>query len=635
MDMSLHRASNPLPRRTADHRLLRPVVPLIFFAAFLALPSSALATIYRVGFGDACTHPTLASAVAAAVADGSFGSHTIRVRSGDRNINNLNIDNPLRDITIHGGFAECEDDTPTPGNRTGLNATTAGSRVLRINNNNGNGRRFITLRNISITNGSNPTGTPAWGGGVLVQGQATLILEDQTRIEGNSASNGGGVALFNITTNPDNFTKLLARGSTRICDNAATGTTSSNGLGGGIFGGGGTEITLEDAEICENEARLGGGGVALLGTNDTLALGPTGPVRRVRIAGNTAGRTPFAANEGFGGGIYSKFGDITYSNNFTSATRRGSVEFNGNLANFGGGLYVEGPADASGFTIVELRNVLFANNRAEATGGGLQMRNAVDARLIKWGNGACSPDFSDSPFPCVDLFSNRAFNQGGSASFGAGGFAHLSHEDDAPRPALRIAGAMFESNNDVNGTAAVIEAQGNSSVRILRSVFVNNSAGGEAAFRALIESRSDTLFGFNTVLANNVTRMFFQGGAATEIDATGSILHSPGATVIFPSGSLVHNNCLLSHTTATMPPGVLVAEPNLGPGFVPRPRSAAVDYCANGVGDNFWDANRDAYRTVAPINVPGVVNLNGAFDLGAVEQADVVFYGGFGVRPNN
>lgn len=105
----------------------------------------------------------------------------------------------------------------------------------------------------------------------------------------------------------------------------------------------------------------------------------------------------------------------------------------------------------------------------------------------------------DGTFPsvqsCVDVWRNTAENAGSSSSIG-GGAIFLSHDagSEASRPALRVAGVRFDANEDPNGSAAVIDARGNSSLRILRSLFLNNMSGGNPNFRALIESRNDVLF---------------------------------------------------------------------------------------------------------------------------------------------
>lgn len=597
-----------------------------------ALP--ALATTYAVGSGAGCTHSSLLAAINAAVADASPGPHLIKVDTGTRFISNYEIVNPAQDITLEGGYAACSDPAPAVGQRSTLDAGgMSGRRVFRIANDNGNPRRTLRLRNLTITGGLNPSTLLGWGGGIHAQGRLNLFLEADTRVDGNNAVNGGGIALFNLTATPDQFTRLRLSGGSRVCENTATGP-GSNGNGGGIHAIGGTEVTMWFGQVCGNQARRHGGGLFMGSQNDRLVLDPIN-TEVIDFSGNSAGTAGFSATEGFGGAIYGFRADIGYASAATNATLR-SVQMLGNSANFGGALYLEGSASAADpFTAVELRNAAISANQARARGGAVYLRNAVDLRLVKFGAGSCT--LFGQPWPCVDLFNNGADNQSFSDTFGAGGFAFLEQAAGAPRPALRVAGAMFDNNADPNGTAAVVDARGQSSVRILRSVFRGNTAGGSTSFRTLVETRSDMLFAYNTVLDNAVTRLLIVNGADNSVRATGSILHSPGSLLLSGGGSMVHDECLLAHTDVGVPPGVkVVASPRLGPGFAPTPQSGAIDTCDFGIADNFWPADLDGYGQPAPVDVASIANQPwGPWDLGAIEQRDVLFYGGFGTRPGH
>ncbi|MDZ3824235.1 MAG: hypothetical protein U0S76_11570, partial [Pseudoxanthomonas sp.] len=239
-------------RRASSGR--RSGLAAIALSALLpALP--ALATTYSVGSGPACTHLTLLSAINAAVADASPGPHLIKIDTGNRLISNYEIVNPAQDIILEGGYASCTDPAPAVGQRSTLDSGgVSGARVFRIANDNSNARRTIRLRNLTLTGGLNPSTQLGWGGGIHAQGRLNLYLESETYIDGNSASNGGGIALFNLTANPDQFTRLRLASGSRVCLNAATGP-GSNGNGGGIHAIGGTEVTIWRGSVCNNEAR--------------------------------------------------------------------------------------------------------------------------------------------------------------------------------------------------------------------------------------------------------------------------------------------------------------------------------------------------------------------------------------------
>lgn len=610
------------------------VTGVLLGAAGLLFASVASATIYVVGSGGAgagCTHASFLAALNAATADATPGPHQIRLAFPSINLaagSDYSIVNPPQDIQIRGGFASCSATAPTAGARTELVRSGTGRRVLEVNNAVGNPRRIVTLERLTLRGGQNPS--PNFGGGLYVSGRASVHLVGETFIRENQASNGGGVSLLNLSVDPDHAATLRVYGGSRICNNRAGGA-GSNGNGGGVHMIGASMLQLWNGRICDNEARRHGGGVFMFGTASRMRLDPWGG-DLVEISGNVAGDGTFDATTGFGGGIYAgPNSEASYETGNTPATEL-SLIMAANEANFGGALYVDGGTEVGGpFTLLTLRNVAMMGNEALGRGGAVMLRNAADLRLIKHGEGQCQ---FFGPQPCVWGIGNVAVNTSFSPSFGGGGFAHLDHDAGAPRPALRMAGALLSSNSDPNGSAAVVDARGNSSVRILRSVFANNSAGGTESFRALIESQADSLFAYNTVLGNSVTRLLWQI-SGTEVNATGSILYAPGVAPFAGPGTLVHNGCLISHTSTGLPAGVTVQAPRLGQGYAPKGGSPAIDACASGVGDIHWLSGLDAYGQSAPVNVPSIPNIGGSWDLGAVEQVDLIMYGGFGNRPTN
>lgn len=602
-----------------------PVV--LAWLAALVISAPATATIYSVGSGADCTHTTFSTALAAAVADASPGEHTVRIARSDILLADVDysIINPAQNIRIIGGVPNCSTSVPAAGARTVLRrAPGTTRRVLEVSNSSANPRRTITLDRLTLQDGNLTSG---FGGGLAVIGRVNVDLFGDTRIQDNRAPNGGGVGLAVLSLDPDVAPRLLVTSGSRICNNTADGA-GSNGLGGGVWMLGASDLQLWNGRICDNEARRDGGGVYMTGAGNRIRLDPW-LEEVVEISGNRAGMSEaFATDRGFGGGIYAgPHSSISYASNLTSPTRF-SLVINANEANFGGALFAQGDTDpAQPFTLHDLRNVALIGNDARGSGGAVELRNAVDLMVAKHGAGQCQ---FFGPTPCVWAVSNRALNTGESTVWGAGGFARLSHEPGAPRPALRVAGALFLGNEDVNGTAAVIDARGNSAVRILRSVFSDNSAGGSETFRALIEANTEYLFAYNTVLDNSVTRLLW--AANGEVNATGSILYAPGITPFVNGGgaSLVHNGCLLSHTSTGLPAGVTVAAPALGSGYMPTISSPAIDRCGTGVADNFWPAGLDAYGLPAPVDIPSVPNTGGAWDLGAVEhRPDVIFSDGF------
>ena len=608
-------------------KLARHALSLIIL---LAITVPTYATVYSVGPEPECTHTTMSGALAAAVADGSTGPHIVRIRSGERVAFNLEISSPAQDIHIVGGFASCSHEKPALDSTTILTANDiAGQRIFNISNALGNPRREVRLIGLQLTGGNAPP-SPGWGGAIYATGRVDLVLQG-VFVNENQASNGGGIGLFNVTTDPDLETRLILMG-VFICGNQATGSGSS-GNGGGIYALGGTRSIFRSAVICENSARNRGGGTALMGPHDHLTWDmPSGAT--VYFQSNSAGMDDsFVPDRGFGGAIYTQRGNIGYAGNL-SPGRLPHLLFGGNYANFGGAIYAEGGANASeGFSSIRFRNTIFAGNSARGRGGAIRLRNAVDFQLTRWTHGDEAGKCVESDFLlgfCSALYENVAENESFPSDLGAGGVAFLDHDIDAPRPALRMAGTLIVLNQDPNGATAAIEARGSSSLRLLRNVWGANFAGGAVGSRAMIASHHNILFAFNTVTETYSTQIFHHL-AGTEVDATGSIFHSPGVDII-PSGlgfgTLINNGCMLSHTDTGVPsgPGVIIGEDplleNLG---TPRPGSPAIDVCDQSMGDNFWSAGLDALGRSVPVHrLPEEDQILGPVDLGAIEARELI-----------
>ncbi len=583
--------------------------------ALLIFASSVQATIYTVGAGADCTHSSLQAAVAAAVADTSPGWHEIRLPTGVIVAHDIEIINPAENIRIIGGFSNCSQSQPTPGQSTTVDAGgIIGRPIFRISQS--GDQTFVALVRLSLIGGRDPAVINA-GGAVWADGAIVLFLAD-SQLVGNEAQTGGAVAIGNplLTTRETQLAALR----TEFLSNPATGG-GFPGSGGAILAWGRSRAEIQwDVRFEGNTARNRGGAIALEGELTHLWLRHSED-DVVRFWANSAGNgSSFESGTGFGGAIYSRRGRIETSG--FEARYRGT-DFRFNSANFGGAVYVEG-ADAVGspFTLVNFNNPSFVSNSARGQGGAVFLRNAVDLIARKDGPGTCAYNPGGL---CVIFQDNESQNIGGDATFGSGGVAFLSHAVGAPRPAIRIAGALFQANRDPNGTAAVIDARGNSAIRLLRNVFINNASGTVSGtpFRSLVEAQGDTLFGYNTVLANDVARVFYQS-AGTSIDLHGSIVHVPGTQILWGGGTAsTGNGCVISHHGSGLGDGASVADPMIDAAFRPMPSSLAVDFCDFGVGDLFWPADRDALRLPVPMAIRPP--LWGPFDLGAIELRDEVF----------
>lgn len=607
---------------------MRTIAVALIAVGALVATAPVRATTYAVGVGAGCTHTTMSGALTAAAADASPGPHLIKVATGTRFVNDLQIDDPVQDLEIVGGYTACADAAPTAGARTTLtNNDVAGRRVMEIGNANSNPRREVILRRLTLTGGLNPSGLN-FGGAILITGRATVYLRDDTRVDGNTAGSGGGVALVNLTSDPDLFSILYLQSGSRIEDNQATGPGTA-GNGGGVYALGGTQFILWDGSVGFNTARRAGGGISLGDGIARLVVNPFLGGELVSIHNNIAGQPAFNAAEGFGGGVHSAGGPITVTS-VGGDEAYGLWMFN-NVANYGGAFHATG-TDAGDRMAVSITNAFVFNNTAVDRGGALYSLNGVQWTVRHNREGDCAT--LGARAPCSNFQGNQA-NRASGSGVGAG-VIFMAAETGSQGGIATFERTLFSANADPNGLAAVAEATGGSRLNFRRSVFRNNSAGGPGSQKTLFGSTgSDLDFYYNTVLANSVDAFFYMAGGV--LRPQGSIWWAPGTTLWIPtSGATMSFStvCLVTHTTTGLgsapAASAWVADPRLNSRFVPRASSSALDHCSESL-----DPGADLYGRTSRVDVPGVANRIGIADLGAVEQDDIVFGNSFGTRPAN
>lgn len=593
----------------------------LFAAACLLLGPAVHATVYGVGCGG---YLSLYDALNAAIVDPN-GPHLIKVPNNHAYIlAQDNIVDPAADITIEGGYASCSDAQPVAGQYTTLtnNDPPATTRLLYLSNSTGNPRRTITLRHLILTGGSIPNDANG-GGAVYAQGNLQLTLDD-VQVDTNTAQNGGGVSLINLSVDTSKRTVLEITGGTRISGNQATGTVNSTGNGGGVYAIGNTRIVFVDGQVIDNTARRAGGGIAIRTNLSSLSFQPL-VGDETHVDGNTAGRSTFSSVEGFGGAIYSE--DAAIDTTFSGVRNAYQVYLLSNTANYGGAIYVQGDPDpGASFTFVKLRNALIGYNEALGKGGALYSSDAVDWNIDHQAAGKCT---FFAPDICSLVIGNQSDNTDTPATPG-GGAIYLTSEAGSQRGIARVKRTLFNGNQDPNGSVAVGMADNDNEFLIQRSVFINNSAPpGNGS--VLLKSNGPTRTYYSDFLDNSVARLFDFTG--TTLNVTGSIFADAGTPIWYHgSGStMINNNCLLSNTISDIPPGATVEyTPRLAVDFTPLPRSQALDFC----NDDNYTPITDIYGH-AVYDIPGIANLFGANDLGAVEQTDIIFFGGFGNYPSD
>jgi len=267
----------------------------------------------------------------------------------------------------------------------------------------------LTIDHLTIANGkltaSQPSGA-ALGAGIASM-YTSLVLNDST-VTGNSIvtsgyGSGGGIAVY---------TGDLTMSGSTVSGNSVSGFSGAQGHGGGVFvrpnlyshiggnatiadskitgntaqgnGGGlhvGATLTMTDSLVSGNTARQSGGGIKLYGvstlTRSTIsdntasargggiiaASGYYGvPAALLTLDSSTLSGNQATANNGKGGGIYSKIGDLAFVNS-TIANNSAPGAFG-----YGGGIFV-----AQNSQPITMQQTTIAANVAGSRGGGLMI----------------------------------------------------------------------------------------------------------------------------------------------------------------------------------------------------------------------------------------------------------------------
>lgn len=637
-----------------DHhdRLHAPLAGFVLLAA-LAAPALQAATVLTVGSAPSCTYPSLRAALAAAATQPG-GTVELRVAlADDSSLNYGNggevaIANPTADIHVIGGYASCSAGTPTPGQRTTItklaDATNGPHTLLTLYNDPAAPRRAVTLEHLVFLGPNDPLlARPTFGGALRVSDNIDVLLQD-SGIVGFGAQLGGGIAVTSsASSSRDKFARLV------LADSGVMSNTAQSG--GGIYANNG-RVVMRDADVAQNFASNMGGGIFLYDVNVAGSIGD--PLNVALLLDNVAGGNTILSNRAVdqGGGIASINAQVLAQGK--AGDRNLQTGIGGNTAAEGAGLYVRGDADA--YTEVTLRDIAFNDNAATVRGGAIFLEDAVHAQIEPGVAESCRMGTTVTQIPCAQFFDNAVNPPSGAVPLEPrGGAIYLDRARAGVRPILYVSGALFDGNRDPRGNAAVAAARNGAELVVQRSIFVRNDARHDAVDSASALIWSETkpvIFRYNTVLDSNTsTRMFrLKGGS---IDVSGSILWGtldrtlPFHFVWFAENgaTMSHNDCVMvrgnDDGTVDVPApaaGYAYAygtniPPSLDASYAPTSWSPALDYC-------------DEYAVVPPPDaygndrqdVPDIANVfsavgRGGWDLGAVEQTDIIYANGFGIRP--
>lgn len=613
----------------------RSIPALLLIAAAAVWPLAGQAAVYTVGPG--CSHSNLQSALTAAAGTPSATPHQVRLIAQEFQVADVKVEHPKADIIIEGGYASCSAASATEITTLRRSTSVSNGRIFQFANALANPLRTITLKRLTLT-GAQTNHTI--GGAISVAGHLDLRLVGQVTIQNSRANNGGGIGVLSLSVDSPAHLHLEQESSgliPRISNNEASAR------GGGIYAVGPVNITINAGTISGNTANAAGGGIALSGEHARLKLARTG-AQVISLDNNRAGTATFSATSGLGGAIYSDQGPIEV---VSGRDRYQAVQFRGNQANQGGAVYLDGASNKR--IPMSFRSSQFRDNIALGKGGAIHAVNGVELTVehVQEG-GMCLagrilfiPGLPpEAPVHCSRMKGNEARNTGTPNTRG-GGAIYLETDPGAPEPArarAHIYRTVFDGNKDPNGWAAAIGAPANTRLTVGASVFVNNHGAPGSAVVDTVGPEALS-FNYNTVLDNTTGSLIH--GSAQAYNLRGSILWrtSGSSATIGGTPTVSHGDCLLSSRSSD---GGINVEPWLDANFTPRGGSPGVDACPNqflgfiGGLPVYIPPINDLYYNPRNYDVAGVANAGiGANDLGAVEQVDIIYYGGFGTQPHN
>ena len=251
------------------------------------------------------------------------------------------------------GTADIQNGTTFTGNTAGENGagvynagtyTTTGTTYTN-NTATNNGGAISNAGTLNVSNGTFTSNNAVNGAGIYNSANSTVTIKDNSAINNNTATKGGG-GLYNLGTAD------IQNGTT------FTGNTAGEN-GGGLYAGG--QTTINGAKFTNNSATLAGGGLY-------VAEGITATDTNSTYEGNTAANGAGVYNAG----TYTTTG-TTYTNN--TATNNGGAISNAGTLNVNNGTFASNNAvNGAGVHntgIFTTTGTTYTNNTATNNGGAI------------------------------------------------------------------------------------------------------------------------------------------------------------------------------------------------------------------------------------------------------------------------
>jgi predicted outer membrane repeat protein len=528
------------------------------------------------------------------------GPHVLKLKAQTIAIpDGLTINTSNTSYELRGGHINCSDANPTVGQRTVLDASGGDNGTAFAINRSGTGTPpTITLSRVTVKGGSSETDPFAnpEGGGLEVRGFVTVRLNNATRIEDNASGKGGGAYLRGNGANRPAL--LQINGNSRITGNSA------QTLGGGIYCDEDGTVYHDYGEVSFNVAGESGGGAYLLGRcRYDSVVSP----------GSYTGINNNEADYGAGLAVFGT-GNVVL---------RGATNtpfwFLGNIAlTDGGALYMA--RSGSTRTSVSLESTVFIDNRTDQgrAGAAMILAGGIDVVMRPVSGQANCSYFGVGYGACSAVIGNT------SGNFAVGGIVHLVRNNEDASPDMTIENTSFVDNTG----RAVLGLWRGGRFDVEGSLFTGNQVSGDSSvvwpgilsLDSQGQSPTPSRLAFSTVTGNTGSaNAAIVAHEAAPLDLTGSIFYNPGLIGRSnSSGSVTHNGCLLvdasaSYPTSPIPPRV--GNPNLQSDLSLPSNSVALDICAS------TGAPSSDYRgNPRVVDQPGVQNVYGAVDLGAIER---------------
>ncbi|MCL2271674.1 MAG: hypothetical protein FWC19_02575 [Treponema sp.] len=258
------------------------------------------------------------------------------------------------------------------------------------------GNASVSGNTVTINSRSDGWGTARCnGGGVFNQG--TFNMHDNSTVTGNTSSAidgyGGGGGIYNGGT-------LTMQNSATVTNNKSISNNSGyfgGAGGGGVYNDGGTFTIKESASVFENNASFNGGGIYNRGILNMR--------NNASVSNNTCG----IDNSG-GGGVF------VYSGTFTMYE---STLVSGNIANLGGGVYINGDSlYRNRGTFIMQDNAIISGNIANISGGGVYINSSENFIGTFNMQGSAIISNNNATYYGGGVFSNGTFAKSGGIIYG-------------------------------------------------------------------------------------------------------------------------------------------------------------------------------------------------------------------------